>query len=417
MSVSREKLFEECWTEPMTKVAARYGVSSSYLARICEQLNVPRPPRGYWVQLGVGKAPPKPELPDATPAHACEWRPDEPFQGPRLSPTTSPHAPNRVTQKPKGKRPEIHELISGARIHFDKTRRSDNGYLRPFKHALVDLYVSRESLARGLELANQIFLAIETEGHTVSFGPSNMSYRRAPLDERMEPNANRYDRNHWAPDRPTLAFVGEVAFGLTLFELSENVEARYSDGVYVRVPVRASRRVTDASWTTTHDMPSGRFCLRAYSPYHVATWQKEWREDDPGDLRHKIPEIAKQLEGDASYLAKLVREGQQREAVERERLERQWAEWKAQERERQDAEHRKNSRNALTQIIEAWRFAKSVEEFFADVTNDSGLEGEAIQHKQRIREAMALLGETSAALAFQKWKSPQELAAETERSA
>ena len=34
MSVSREKLYEEVWAEPMLKVGARYGVSSSFLARV-----------------------------------------------------------------------------------------------------------------------------------------------------------------------------------------------------------------------------------------------------------------------------------------------------------------------------------------------------------------------------------------------
>ena len=46
--VTREALYEEVWSEPMTTVAARYGVSGSLLARVCSRLNVPRPPRGYW---------------------------------------------------------------------------------------------------------------------------------------------------------------------------------------------------------------------------------------------------------------------------------------------------------------------------------------------------------------------------------
>lgn len=46
MAVDREKLYEQVWDEPMTKVAARYGVSTSFLARVCDRLNVPRPARG-----------------------------------------------------------------------------------------------------------------------------------------------------------------------------------------------------------------------------------------------------------------------------------------------------------------------------------------------------------------------------------
>ena len=39
----------------MTKVAARYGVSSSFLAWVCERLNVPRPARGYAYGIGTGR--------------------------------------------------------------------------------------------------------------------------------------------------------------------------------------------------------------------------------------------------------------------------------------------------------------------------------------------------------------------------
>jgi hypothetical protein len=41
--VSRERLYQEVWAEPMTSVAIRYKVSTSFLARVCTWLNVPRP--------------------------------------------------------------------------------------------------------------------------------------------------------------------------------------------------------------------------------------------------------------------------------------------------------------------------------------------------------------------------------------
>lgn len=42
-ATTREGLYSLVWSEPMLKVAARFGVSSSYMARICTVLNVPRP--------------------------------------------------------------------------------------------------------------------------------------------------------------------------------------------------------------------------------------------------------------------------------------------------------------------------------------------------------------------------------------
>lgn len=70
-SVTRENLHAEVWAEPMTKVAERYGVSSNYLARICERLSIPRPSRGYWQQLAAGRTPSVPPLPEPDPDLKC----------------------------------------------------------------------------------------------------------------------------------------------------------------------------------------------------------------------------------------------------------------------------------------------------------------------------------------------------------
>jgi hypothetical protein len=56
VQVSRETLYELVWSQPMLKVATRYGVSSSYMARVCTLLNVPRPERGYWAKLAVSSS-------------------------------------------------------------------------------------------------------------------------------------------------------------------------------------------------------------------------------------------------------------------------------------------------------------------------------------------------------------------------
>ena len=73
MAVNRENLYKEIWAEPMTKVAARYEISGNYLARVCQHLNVPHPPRGYWAKLEFGKAPKRSPLPDPRPGEVLEW--------------------------------------------------------------------------------------------------------------------------------------------------------------------------------------------------------------------------------------------------------------------------------------------------------------------------------------------------------
>lgn len=69
----RDEFYDIVWTEPMMHAAKRFGVSGSYLARVCGMLNVPRPPQGYWAKLAVGKAPPPPCLPEAQPGDQLTW--------------------------------------------------------------------------------------------------------------------------------------------------------------------------------------------------------------------------------------------------------------------------------------------------------------------------------------------------------
>jgi hypothetical protein len=49
----------------MLRVVERFGVASSYVARVFTELRVPRPAQGYWARREFGKEPPRPPLPPA----------------------------------------------------------------------------------------------------------------------------------------------------------------------------------------------------------------------------------------------------------------------------------------------------------------------------------------------------------------
>jgi len=73
MSVSREWLYEEVWAEPKRKVEAHYCVSSSFLARVCQRMNVPCPPRGSWARKTAGMTSKAPPLPASEPGDELAW--------------------------------------------------------------------------------------------------------------------------------------------------------------------------------------------------------------------------------------------------------------------------------------------------------------------------------------------------------
>jgi len=76
MVVTRQLLYELVWSQPMTKIAVQLDVSGSYLARVCAALRVPRPERGYWAKVQVGKAKVAPPLPEPRPGDLLEWAKD-----------------------------------------------------------------------------------------------------------------------------------------------------------------------------------------------------------------------------------------------------------------------------------------------------------------------------------------------------
>lgn len=65
--VERETLYEEVWSDPVTAVAARYGLSDVGLAKICKRLQIPLPRRGYWAKLKAGRKAPRAPLPALDP--------------------------------------------------------------------------------------------------------------------------------------------------------------------------------------------------------------------------------------------------------------------------------------------------------------------------------------------------------------
>ncbi|WMC93214.1 hypothetical protein [Kineothrix sp. MB12-C1] len=48
---NRERLYEEVWATPTTQLAKRYEVSTSFLTKLCKNLNVPKPSSSYWNKL------------------------------------------------------------------------------------------------------------------------------------------------------------------------------------------------------------------------------------------------------------------------------------------------------------------------------------------------------------------------------
>lgn len=408
MGVTRDELYQQVWKEPMTSIAGRYGVSSSFLARVCTAMNVPRPPRGYWEQLKVGRAPERSLLPEAQPNIALEWLKGG---GARLSQSPPTISPKPRQTRPSSERPSQHNLLAGIWDFFKKAV-TDGDYLRPHEKLLVDVVVSKDALSCALDFANEQFLFLEDRGHSVVLAQG--FHARPDLDQRELPSSRIPTSRTSRPARPTVVYVRNVAIGLTLYEMSEGVEVRWVKDGYVRVTeistLKRKSRSSWNSWTTKRDLPSGRLALRAHCPYHGVAWRKEWRESAQGEMQGIISGIARTLEREAPAIAKLMEAAFLRAKEDQERWEEQSLEWKRQDDERRRIQAMKESRDDLLKTVEAWAQARQIEDFFADAEDrsvDMPTEARA-ELLKRLDRARLLLGGVDALQRFKSWKPPEE---------
>lgn len=115
-------------------------------------------------------------------------------------------------------------MIQSAKAHFENAHPSrESTYLKPYKRLLVDITTSQAFLDSALGFTNELFNALEAAGYRVMLAPANEGLYGKGVDEREKRTKERsYYQPYriWSPDRPTVVYVGSVAIGLSIVEMS-----------------------------------------------------------------------------------------------------------------------------------------------------------------------------------------------------
>lgn len=415
MRITREDLYKQIWDEPATKLAQRYDVSSSYLARVCEALNVPHPPRGYWARKAAGEGVPVPPLPPASPGDPVSWEKGVAVIE-RLPPLEVPPKPVRSKGKaPPPKGPAHHPIVTAWRGFLEEAVETTDGYMVPRKKNVLDAFVTKAMTRGAGQALDALFVELEMRGHRVQLS-QGYGGERPPVDVSQRPIRNEYfDRrpNAWQPNRPTIAYVGGAEVGLTLFELMEHVKVRRKgEDRYVRLSdlPRTHRYAPQlpGEEDETRDMTTGRFVLRAYSPRTDAPWQQEWTETAKGELAGMAEAVSSALEGVAPTLVKAVEDADRREEERRARYEAEERRRKARERAEAREKARQAARNELRAIVAAWSDSVAREAFFTEIIRRAKALAKAdrIDLEARVDEARALTEGQDPVSRFLAWQLP-----------
>lgn len=177
--VDRETLYNEVWTEPVTVVAPRYGLSDVGLAKICRTLAIPLPSRGYWAKVKAGKIMNRVPLPELKqelvsktglvklPPEQAEVREAMRKASAQLRKELN------VAPLPVQTPASLHPLVRAA---SERLRRRDgwpeDTLLRSAPKEVLNLSVTKASLDRALGIVDTLIRLLVTQGFEFEVNPS-----------------------------------------------------------------------------------------------------------------------------------------------------------------------------------------------------------------------------------------------------
>lgn len=327
----RNKLYEEVWSEPVTKVAQRYGVSDVAIAKVCHKLQIPLPGRGYWAKKEHGHSV------DRTPLSGLK----DPPRLMKPSPSRKTKFPERAEDQAEFER--IDRLLTeGAfALAFDK-KMLDHPLVRAAGKALqngtedvrhilsplsgqpcLDIRVSRKTVDRALRIAAQLIATIEAHQYKITVKTG-------------------------ARDNTSVSCDGdEVRF--TIREKVKQLES---------VPNTSGRHSSVLSYKQVDYEPTGQLSIDI--PEYVDLLKKKWSDTDHAQLDEVVPQSVAGILKVGVALRRRRLDWQERD-LERKKRQMELAELA------QRIKDEKNRLEQLEQMVANWRHAKDIREFIAEM--------------------------------------------------
>lgn len=305
----------------MSRLALEYGITGNGLAKICDRLKVPYPPRGYWAKKAAGKKVVTYRLPE----------PDEPTPG-STTITPTPPAP-KAPEVP----PEVRKQLDKVQTQAIEVKER---LLRP--HRVIARWIEERDRRRR-----------EARQNRDGWGPSDpgkFTDTEVRQHRILDALFKELERRGGKVEEPKRGEVGVELQGERIeFQLREKLKQ------VRRVPTKEEEREWRKFIQEMH--PTGKlvFSIKTYMPWGIRT---EWLETDGKPMESLLPEIVSTLLAAAPLL---VQQRKEREEAERQR--------QREERKRYEEQQRKQLiRNRLRKFLEfadEWKAAQSAKEFLA----------------------------------------------------
>ena len=172
VKLTRRQLYEVVWSEPVSKLARKYGLSDVGLAKICKKHNIPRPGLGYWAQKQYGKAVPPTPLPNPENNPVVTINPHSPQPAdPDRTPGTFTNIFSRALDFEAGM-PKIevtpvrgvHDLVETSMALIRHAKQDDWGRFVPEYEETLNIFVGKKARVRAHRIMDTLIKQLEARG-------------------------------------------------------------------------------------------------------------------------------------------------------------------------------------------------------------------------------------------------------------
>jgi hypothetical protein len=175
VTLTRNELFDLVWSTPMHKLSARFALSKSALAKLCERFNIPKPPQGHWARMAWNHTPDRPLLPDAPDGVSDVIVLDGHAAGSAMSTAASqdsaPESPRVHVAKTLA---SPHAVTAYFEKEFKQQRLDKYGRVMVGLSFHPQLCVRLTNVERTLLLLDALFKALTQRGHIVEMKSSGL---------------------------------------------------------------------------------------------------------------------------------------------------------------------------------------------------------------------------------------------------
>jgi len=332
VELTRDELYRQVWETPMMRLAHQYGITGNGLAKICDRLNVPYPPRGYWAKKAAGKKVITYRLPDADtniPKRVV------------IRPTPLPEKPPEISA-------EIESTVASARAAA-ATIGVSNRLVRPHpiiaswladhERRKIDARLERDPWRRNL-IAPVSFSEADRRRHRI-------------LDALLKAIEREGGHANQGENRVLFAVVQGQRIDFQLREKLKQVRRPLTD------EEKRWQSSNDKGWRQELSS-TGKLVLSIKT--HVPGLQMEWLESDSKKMETLLPDIVATFVTAGPLLAEQKR---QRDEIEHQRRITEQNRYEEQQRQRRD----ENRWARFTDLARQWHDTKVARRFFTALKN------------------------------------------------